>query len=102
MALTIDRYGRGLRRLAAGTALAAILVGSGGALALAQPAPGEEESLEAARRVLLGATVQSFEVDTSNGAPALEVDVRTRDGGEYEVTVDMSTATVLSVERDED
>lgn len=102
MALTIGRSSGALRRLAAGTALAAIVVGSGGALALAQPAPGDEESLEAARRVLLGATVQSFEVDTSNGAPELEVDVRSRDGAEYEVTVDMNTATVLSVERDED
>jgi uncharacterized membrane protein YkoI len=32
----------------------------------------------------------------------LEVDLRTRDGAGYEVTVDMNTATVLSVEPDED
>lgn len=102
MALTSGhRHGR-LRRLWAGTALATILIGSGGAVADAEPMLSDQESLEAARQVLMGATVQSVEVDFSEGTPTWEIDARTRDGAEYEVMVDMSTATVLSVEQDDD
>lgn len=90
-----------MRRLWAGAALAVVLVGSGSAAATAQPAP-DQQSLEAARQALMGATVESVEVDLSSGVPELEVDLRTRDGAGYEVTVDMNTATVLSVEPDED
>ncbi|MET8797395.1 hypothetical protein ABZV91_13275 [Nocardia sp. NPDC004568] len=101
MMYTIGHHRGGIRRWGAGAALAAILVWGGSAAAAAQPAP-DEQSLEAARQALMGATVESVEVDLSSGAPELEVDLRTRDGAGYEVTVDMSTATVLSVEPDDD
>lgn len=102
MALTSCHYSGGPRRLWAGTALAAILVGSGGTLAVAEPPPGEQREPDAAWQVLVGATVQSVEIDFSEGAPKGEVDVRARDGAEYEVTIDMNTPTILSVEPDED
>ncbi len=98
----IGHHTGGVRRLWAGAALAVVLVGSGSAAATAQPAPDDQQSLEAARQALMGATVESVEVDLSSGVPELEVDLRTRDGAGYEVTVDMNTATVLSVEPDED
>ncbi|MGA6205038.1 PepSY domain-containing protein [Nocardia testacea] len=97
----IGHHTGAVRRLWAGAALAVVLVGSGSAAATAQPAP-DQQSLEAARQALMGATVESVEVDLSSGVPELEVDLRTRDGAGYEVTVDMNTATVLSVEPDED
>jgi uncharacterized membrane protein YkoI len=99
---TIGQHSGGVRRLWAGAALAVVLVGGRSAAATAQPVPEDQQSLEAARQALMGATVESVEVDLSGGAPELEVDLRTRDGAGYEVTVDMNTATVLSVEPDED
>ncbi|MFI2229902.1 PepSY domain-containing protein [Nocardia testacea] len=98
----IGHHTGGVRRLWAGAALAVVVVGSGSAAATAQPAPEDQRSLEAARQALMGATVESVEVDLSSGAPELEVDMRTRDGAGYEVTVDLNTATVLSVEPDGD
>lgn len=102
MARTIGYHGGGLRRLWAGTALATLLVGSGGALAVAEPTLSDQEELDAARQILMGATVRSIEIDFSDGAPKGEVEVRTRDGAEYEVMIDMNTATMLSIERDDD
>lgn len=99
---SIGHRSGGVRRLWAGAALAAVLVWGGSAAANAQPAPQDQQSLEAALQALMGATVESVEVDLSDGAPVLEVDMRTRDGAGYEVTVDTSTATVLSVEPDND
>ncbi|WP_040789936.1 PepSY domain-containing protein [Nocardia paucivorans] len=103
MALTSGYRNGGLRRLGAGTAFAAVLVGSGGALAAAQPTPEEQQQTwEGARQVLTGATVESIEIDLTDGAPKWEVDARTRDGAQYEVMVDMNSATVLSIEPDDD
>ncbi|MCM6772011.1 PepSY domain-containing protein [Nocardia sp. CDC159] len=92
---------RSTARLAVGGALAAGLIASGGALASAEPVT-DQEALDLARQTLMGATVESVEIDTSDGTPKWEVDIRTRDGGAYEAQVDARTGTVLSIDRDSD
>ncbi|MEU0871969.1 PepSY domain-containing protein [Nocardia brasiliensis] len=95
------RPGSGLRKLTIGATLAVALIG-GSAVAGAQPAVTEQEALDAARNALMGATVQSIEFDTSDGAPKWEIDVKTRDGGGYEVAVDARTGTIVSIDEDND
>ncbi|AFU00933.1 PepSY domain-containing protein [Nocardia brasiliensis] len=95
------RPGSGLRKLTIGAALAVALIG-GGAVAGAEPAVTEQEALDAARNALMGATVQSIEFDTSDGTPKWEIDVKTRDGGGYEVAVDARTGTIVSIDEDND
>ncbi|MFI6869467.1 PepSY domain-containing protein [Nocardia sp. NPDC050406] len=95
-----------LRRLSFGAVLAAALGGAAAAPALAtpavQPVANDQEALMAAQEALQGATVQSVELEMSDGAPKWEVDVVTRTGGAYEVQVDAATGTVLSVEQNSD
>ncbi|WP_280455341.1 PepSY domain-containing protein [Nocardia brasiliensis] len=95
------RPGSGLRKLTIGPALAVALIG-GCAVAGAEPAVTEQEALDAARNALMGATVQSIEFDTSDGSPKWEIDVKTRDGGGYEVAVDARTGTIVSIDEDND
>lgn len=99
MAFIPRSIGSHLGRFSVGAALAVALAG-GGALAGAEPAMSEQEALDAARSALMGATVQSIELDTADGTPKWEVDVLTRDGGAYEVTVDARTGMILSIDRD--
>ncbi|GAA5099388.1 PepSY domain-containing protein [Nocardia iowensis] len=98
MRSTIRRPASGLYRLAAGTALATALIAGATAQATADPMMSD---LEIARQALAGATVQSVELDTADGTPQWEVDIRTRDGAVYEVQVDANTGTVLSIEPDQ-
>ncbi|MFI9408114.1 PepSY domain-containing protein [Nocardia sp. NPDC052316] len=101
MPFTNRRIGSDLRRLSVGAALTVALIGGGSALATAEPV-SEQEALDAARQALMGATVESVELDTADGTPKWEVDVKTRDGNGYEVTVDARTGTVISIDRDND
>ncbi|WP_052280330.1 PepSY domain-containing protein [Nocardia vulneris] len=96
------RPGSVLRKLTIGAAMAVALIGGGGAVAGAEPAVTEQEALDAARNALMGATVQSIEFDTSDGTPKWEIDVKTRDGGGYEVAVDARTGTIVSIDEDND
>ncbi|WP_378737008.1 PepSY domain-containing protein [Nocardia brasiliensis] len=97
MRSTIRRPASGLHRLAAGTALATALIAAATTQATADPMMSD---LEIARQALAGATVQSVELDTADGTPQWEVDIRTRDGAVYEVQVDANTGRILSIEPD--
>ncbi|MBF6328371.1 PepSY domain-containing protein [Nocardia transvalensis] len=101
MAHTIARTGA-WRRLSFTAALAAALAGGGSALASAEQPLDQQQTLDAARAALMGATVESVELDTSEGSPKWEIDLRTRDGAGYEAHVDAATGTVLSIEQDND
>ncbi|GAB4585852.1 PepSY domain-containing protein [Nocardia sp. IFM 10818] len=91
-----------VRRCAFGAVLAAAALGVGAGPALAapaaQPVVNDQQAMEMARDALMGATVQSVELDMADGSPAWEIDLRTRTGTDYEVEVDAMTGMVISIE----
>ncbi|MBF6137404.1 PepSY domain-containing protein [Nocardia otitidiscaviarum] len=106
MTVTIPRGTDGLRRFSFGVVLAAAALGAAAGPAAAapavQPVVSDQEALRAAQDALMGATVQSIELEMADGTPTWEVDVATRTGAEYEVQIDATTGMVVSVEESTD
>ncbi|MEV5833592.1 PepSY domain-containing protein [Nocardia sp. NPDC052112] len=68
---------------------------------LAGPQISKQQAIDEAVQAVPGSTVDSAEIDTVRGAAVWDVELRTPDGIEHEVTIDANTGKVLgTVEHD--
>ncbi|MEU1993795.1 PepSY domain-containing protein [Nocardia gamkensis] len=119
MKATVRRALSGRRGLLAGAVVAAVLVGGPVALyaatddqapgghrvaaylsdhdweLTAAPAIGRQQAVDKALRAVPGSTVVSAELDAEGPTTVWEVELRTPDGIEHEVTIDATSGAVL-------
>ncbi|GAA5060478.1 PepSY domain-containing protein [Nocardia callitridis] len=120
----IRRAFTGLRWILVGAVVAAVVVGTSAATAFiaadpsgyqghtvaferptpewsltAAPGVDRQQAIDEALRAVPGATVVEAELDTDNGVPVWDIELRTPEGIESEVHVDAGTGKIIDTHR---